>query len=290
MVRRRRIHPHRRHCIRPISGDGQPGPPRPQRYRREPPPNDLGRPRHRRGIHSPPIPTCKPVGRHMDRACFAGPRLHHDPAARPAIPISGESPRTFDCVTSPRRTQPSLRGTVRSYTYACVPPPWFRRHRVLRLPVALPKSPSSRPANVTQVAESGNPGLTRFSPFRRPQRRGIPTICSKVQRAVGASTSETRRLWVSGTHTHLSVSAERPEKGGWSMTTTAGTAETTTGAEVAPLHILWIPAAWAATATRSRSPPPPSRASRTSCWAPSPACPRSICTTRCSPTRTATSS
>ena len=47
---------------------------------------------------------------------------------------------------------------------------------------------------------------------------------------------------------------------------------------------------WAAMATRSPSPPPRSRASRTSSWAPSPACPRSTCTTRCSPTRTATTS
>ena len=45
------------------------------------------------------------------------------------------------------------------------------------------------------------------------------------------------------------------------------------------------PPAWAATAIRSPSPPPPSRASRTSSWGPSPGCPRSTCTTRCSPTR-----
>ena len=67
VVRRRRIHPHRRHCIRPISGDGQPGPPRPQRDRREPSPNDLGKPRHRRGIHCAPNPDLSSVGRHMYR-------------------------------------------------------------------------------------------------------------------------------------------------------------------------------------------------------------------------------
>lgn len=42
VVRRRRRHPHRRDSIRPVSGHGQPGPPRPQRDRREPPPSDLG--------------------------------------------------------------------------------------------------------------------------------------------------------------------------------------------------------------------------------------------------------
>jgi hypothetical protein len=52
--------------------------------------------------YTAPNPDLSSVGRHMD-ACFAGPRLHHDPAARPAIPISGESPRTFDCVTSAQK-------------------------------------------------------------------------------------------------------------------------------------------------------------------------------------------
>ena len=137
------------------------------------PPTILGRPRHRRGIHCPqsrPELRRAAHGRLLRRTATSPRPSRETWQSRSAVSRPG--PLTVSL--RPRRTQPSLRGTVRSYTYACVPPPWLRRHRVLRLPVALPKSPSSRPANVTQVAESGNPGLTRFSPFRRPQRARHP--------------------------------------------------------------------------------------------------------------------
>jgi CheY-like chemotaxis protein len=56
------------------------------------------------------------------------------------------------------------------------------------------------------------------------------------------------------------------------------------------IHILWITAGLGCDGDSVPSPRPRSPASKTSCWAPFPACPRCTCTIPCSPTRTATTS